>query len=228
MTADSAAPTPNDRVRRRNITLAIAAGIVLIVVLVAGVLVGVQGLGGATAGGSDGGSGGSGSGSGGSSETARPQPSETAAAAPVITGPNPQSCDQVYSKRMFATLEKGGPLNDETIAEEPASTTPAVAALLADLPGLRCSWGQAGEFAIITEVKQVTAEQSAAALAALRAADFSCYAEAGGTRCVVQDDSEGGSSGQSHFLRENVWLATDWLNWPQAGYTADMVRTLWG
>jgi hypothetical protein len=228
VTADSAAPTPNDRVRRRNITLAIAAGIVLIVVLVAGVLVGVQSLGGTNASGSDGGAGGSGSGSGASSETARPQPSETAAAAPVITGPNPQSCDQIYSKRMFATLEKGGPLNDETIAEEPASETPAIAALLADLPGLRCSWGQAGEFAIITEVKQVTAEQSAAALAALKAAKFSCYAESGGTRCVVQEDSEGGSMGQSHFLRENVWLATDWLNWPQAGYTADMVRTLWG
>lgn len=228
MTADSAEPTPNDRVRRRNITLAIAAGIVLIVVLVAGVLVGVQGLGGTSNGGSDAGADGSGPAAGGSSESARPQPSETAAAAPVITGPNPQSCDQVYSTRMFAALEAGGPLNDETLAEEPASETPAIAALLTDLPGLRCTWGQAGEFSIITEVKQVTAEQSAEALAALRAADFSCYAEAGGTRCVLQDDSEGGSQGQSHFLRENIWLATDWLNWPQAGYTADMVRTLWG
>ena len=225
MTADSSAPTPNHRVRRRNITLAIAAGIVLIVVLVAGVLVGVQGLGGANAGGSDGGAGSSGAGSGGSSETARPQPSEPAAAAPVITGPNPQSCDQLYSPRMLKILQDGTETPPASPTPMDASTSPAILALMKDLPALNCDWGT-GQTFIFTDVLQVTPEQSAAAVAALKAEKYSCYAETQGTRCVKDVDGIG-PAGESHFLRGNIWLSTFWQNWPQPGYTNDMVATLW-
>lgn len=223
MTADSAAPTPNDRARRRNITLAIAAGIVLIVVLVAGVLVGVQGLGSPNAGGSGAGAGGSDS--GGTSESARPVPSETPSAGPVITGPNPQSCDQLYSPRMLKILQAGTETPPASPTPMDASTSPAILALMTDLPSLDCDWGT-GQTFIFTDVLQVTPEQSAAAVAALKAEKYSCYAEAQGTRCVKDVDGTG-PAGESHFLRGNIWLSTFWQNWPQPGYTNDMVATLW-
>lgn len=42
----------------------------------------------------------------------------------------------------------------------------------------------------------------------------------------VVDDN--GTVGESHFLREGVWLATWWLNIAPDGYTHDIVAALWG
>ena len=47
-------------------------------------------------------------------------------------------------------------------------------------------------------------------------------------RCIDQHEAEAGAWGESHFLREGVWIATGWVNAGPNGYTHDMVTTIFG
>ncbi|SFN92932.1 hypothetical protein [Mycetocola miduiensis] len=129
---------------------------------------------------------------------------------------------------MFDMLsaEPALPLNDGTTSEPPFSRSPGVAALQG-APALSCTWGSAGDFGLLTQVNEVSAEQAAAAGAALRDAGFLCSERAGGTSCEVVHSEDGAQWGEFQFLRGNIWLCTFWLNIAVDGYTDDMVAALW-
>ena len=95
---------------------------------------------------------------------------------------------------------------------------------------LSCRWGSdhgPSHLALITNVAQLQGDQPAATLARMNDIGYDCYDELGGTRCITESSDDDGSWGESHFLRDGVWVATRWMNVAPDGYTHDIVNTLW-
>jgi hypothetical protein len=164
------------------------------------------------------------------SDGSRPTPAETPAAAPAA--PRPTDCRQVYSPEMFASLEATGlPLNDGSVDDSLGTTDPDLAAVIAQNSTFKCSWGSAGDYGLNTSITQVSAESSTAVLDRLSVLGFDCYEESQGTRCVqsdtVTDELGTYRTGESHFVRGGVWVATHWVNFAPDGYTQDVIASLW-
>ena len=175
----------------------------------------------------------------------RPQPSTmpppvALAAAPAATptatpaGPHPTTCGELYSPAMVAAFGlavlnppwtaaaafdvRQGTADAELITVIEASDT------------LTCVWGSpegGSGSGLTTNLVWVTAEQSAAVTARLAAAGMTCYDELGGLRCVTETTGDGGVVGESHFVRDGIWLATRYVNSGPDGYTHDIVANLW-
>ncbi|QTX05510.1 hypothetical protein [Agromyces archimandritae] len=177
------------------------------------------------------------------SETERPSPSEEADAKPTPTadpavdfGPLPKECTGLYTHDF--TPEVVPLVLNPAWTTDPAggfdglgTNDPGVAALLEPAARLQCAWAdpEAVEPAfVVTTGAVVTAEQRDAAFEALGAAGFSCYEEAGGTRCIIEGEGGDGPWGESHFFRDDAWLATKWNVIAPDGYTPDMVAAVWG
>ncbi|SFN92915.1 hypothetical protein [Mycetocola miduiensis] len=161
-------------------------------------------------------------------ETTRPTPSAVATpeAVDVIL---PGSCEDIYGPAMFKSLQADlPPLNDPTMADPNFSNNDELEEILRGLDYLQCTWGGAGELGIVTAVARVSDEQADEALEMMESGGFDCYEQLGGTRCVTREElEEGGVLGESHFLREGVWVSTFWLNAPIRGYTENIVEAIW-
>ncbi|RZU64106.1 hypothetical protein EV379_0400 [Microterricola gilva] len=167
----------------------------------------------------------------------RPEPE---ASAPTVPLPEPSEepvsvipaeCSGIYTTDWSTQLD-GYVLNPAWAAEDRNSATSddELNAIVKAGDPLRCQWGHesgGSDRSLKTAVVAVTAEQSAAVLARLQVLDFSCYEELGGTRCVLEEDDDNGTWGESHFVRDGVWIATRWMNMAPDGYTHDIVNTLW-
>jgi hypothetical protein len=162
---------------------------------------------------------------------AAPEP----APAPVPDGPRPSTCDELYSPAMVDAFD-GLVLNPAWVAEENSgvnrgSEVPELIALI-DTTGehLTCVWanenGGSG-LGLTTEVVWVTPEQSAEVQGRLAAAGMNCYEELGGMRCLIEATNDGELSGESHFLRDGIWLATSYFNAGPDGYTHDIIANVW-
>jgi hypothetical protein len=171
--------------------------------------------------------------------TASATPLAVASAAPAAStpaGPRPTSCDEIYSPEMLATFGQTRTLNPEwtQAADLPpylGTTDPDLSAVIEDTEHLTCVWAAAeggSDSGLTTNVVFVTAETSEAVHQRLNAIGQNCYDEEGGIRCVVElaRDADG-YSGESHFLRDGIWLATHYQSAGPDGYTLDMVGTIW-
>ena len=173
------------------------------------------------------------------------RPTPTSTAEPIVVssavpdpaaGPRPASCDEIYSPDMMATFAETHSLNPAWTETAEASTRigtldPELSTLIEDADHLSCVWadpeGGSGS-GLVTNVVFVTAEQSEAARVRLADMGQTCYEELGGLRCVIENDTDGdGVAGESHFLRDGIWLATSFVNAGPDGYTHDMVATIW-
>lgn len=156
--------------------------------------------------------------------TATPEPTPTPE--PVTI---PTSCEEIYSGELVAALSsKHAPLNDASMADPNYSNTDGVEELLRTLDPLRCTWGVAGPVGIVTGVAAVTAEQSTTVLEMLTSSAFACGDESGGTRCEFRSEGEKEFLlGESHFLRDGIWVSTFWINADITGYTEDIIATMW-
>lgn len=175
-------------------------------------------------------------------QDASPRPTGTAgtsqtpletSAPPAATKPVPAACTDVYTADYIAMMEGNGyPLNDPTFSLELGTRDDQLGELIRSSPTLRCTWGGASESGLLTNATQVTADQSAAVEARLRELGFTCYPELEGLRCVTQEaietDGQASYIGESHFLRDDLWLATLWINATPDEYTPGMVRKIWG
>ncbi|MBX0301795.1 hypothetical protein K2F54_17665 [Cryobacterium sp. 1639] len=171
----------------------------------------------------------------------RPTPTASAdpvplAAAATTTGPRPTTCDAIYSPEMLTTFSETRTLNPAwTVASDAVlqagSTDEELIALIQGTDHLTCIWASEGgpsDSGLTTNVSYVTPEQSEAAYQRLLALGQSCYEELDGIRCVMQTEPDSdGSAGESHFLRDGIWLATHYVNAGPDGYTHDMVNTIW-
>lgn len=98
---------------------------------------------------------------------------------------------------------------------------------LLEQPALDCYWSS-GDDVLLTRVAEVGAHVQSVAVARLDQLGFSELSENGGVRYVLEDATAAGATGESHFFRDGVWFATHWRGHGQYGYTADMIRTVFG
>lgn len=145
----------------------------------------------------------------------------------------PADCGEVFSEGFTADLESANlPLNDPGLTMPSVYLTEAVD-LLETLPSLRCTWGTPSEVGIATTVALVTPAQASALIAEAEANDFTCTAvTAEETRCAFAlegGDDEFGTfrQGGEYVLRDNVWIATQWLNVEIPEYADHAVAMIW-
>ena len=148
--------------------------------------------------------------------------------------PRPTDCEQLYSPAMMASF--GDLALNPTWATDPGAdplygTDDAELRAVIDAnENLTCIWaspvGPSGT-GLITQVIWVSAAENGDVQARLNALGMDCYPESGGVRCVTSTSSDGETSGESHFLRDDVWVATKWTNVAPVGYTADVIDHLW-
>ena len=162
--------------------------------------------------------------------TAQPRPTPSSVAGPNPVGTVlPGECESIYTPAMFEGLQEDlPPLNDESMSDPNFSNTDELEEMFRSLEYLQCTWGRAGEIGIVTGVAKVTEEQSTEANDVMESSGFDCYEQNQGTRCVKSERLEGNRLGESHFLRDDVWVSTFWLNAPIRGYTENIAQAIWG
>jgi hypothetical protein len=169
--------------------------------------------------------------------TASAAPIPVASAAPAPTGPRPATCEAVYSPTMLATLTDTGTLNPDWAEADVnkgvlfGTTDEQLTALIEGAEHLTCVWGNSeggSGTGLTSNVVYVSAEQSESVHQRLLGDGMNCYEELGGIRCVAESAAGAeGVAGESHFLRDGIWLATHYVNAGPDGYTHDMVATIW-
>jgi hypothetical protein len=165
--------------------------------------------------------------SGSPSQTATPAATDAPSASIQLPG----SCEAIYSDALLATMADM-PLNDPGVTLLSTEMTAGLEVLEA-APTIRCAWGQPSEFGLATNVSIVDAAQSQTLEQSMRDTGMTCADYEQGTLCRIetehlQDDDVIAKTGETHYLRDNAWIATHWINFSPEGYTEDIVATLWG
>lgn len=158
-------------------------------------------------------------------------PPETPAAARI-----PGDCGDIYTRDWSADLAPRV-LNPAWTAD-PAnafkrfgSNDVGLVTVLEATTVLECDWVPEtgpGHVFLVTGIASLTPEQQSSTLDHLAGTDFECYEELEGTRCVVEGEGGGEKWGESHFLRDGIWIATRWGGGGPDGYTHDIVAALFG
>jgi hypothetical protein len=173
----------------------------------------------------------------------RPVPAASAAPSPVaVPEPEPTldpripaDCTQIYTTDWSGVFAPGYVLNPEWSTAEGGPVIlgtgdQTAAPVLQETSQLTCGWlppeGGDGSVGLVTSLAAVDQAQTDAAIAAFQAAGMECYEELGGTRCIGEWQGAAGSAGESHFLREGLWIATRWDGPAVSGYTADIVAQI--
>ena len=160
-----------------------------------------------------------------------------AGSAAALSGQLPGSCDQLYSSAMVATLTASNlALNPARLdnPEDDVRFGPADQQLRTVIDAnqsLPCIWvtpeGGSG-IAVATTVVVVDSAESKQVGDRLRSLGFSCFDEREGLRCETEASSVEGTFGESHFLRDDLWVSTQYGDVPlPAGYTLDIINSLW-
>jgi hypothetical protein len=178
-------------------------------------------------------------------ETARPTPSATAApvtptptptpgssAAPGT--PQPASCDELYSPEMVAAFGRMV-LNPAWLEEvdydmKIGADDPVQQGVIDANDSLLCQWGMPegpSGAGVSTVVVWVDAGDTATIQAHLVDRGDNCFEQLDGLRCTTEGSNDEGYFGESHFLRDGIWVATEYSNAGPEGYTLDIVNNLW-
>ena len=148
--------------------------------------------------------------------------------------PHPSSCEQLYSPTMVDAF--GDKVLNPSWTKAPGSgvrdgtAVPELVSIIDAAEHLTCVWGsEAGgsDSGLTTNLVWVTPDQATAVQARLSAAGFTCYEELSGVRCLIEMATEAGTWGESHFVRDGIWLATKYVNSGPDGYTHDIVANVW-
>jgi len=141
----------------------------------------------------------------------------------------PETCDGLYDETMLREFEQQGMhLNTVWTGAREATAGSASADLVQLMRGklsLDCFWlDQSGgtESAVLTVATEPGPEMAATVAAHLTASGFAMQEHRGGVRYYSEHRVDGESVGESHFLRDGVWLATNWYGFGPWGYTAHM------
>ncbi len=153
-----------------------------------------------------------------------PSASPSATETPVAEG-LPANCDALYSDAFKTALAADGDPNTAAgLAYQPTTDT-LLAPLLATPGSLRCSWGDPTARGLLTTVASIGKTQAANVVTRLESLGAKCYAEFSGTRCVrSMTGSGGGPRGESHLLRNGIWISTYWTAFSPDGYTAELAK----
>lgn len=157
----------------------------------------------------------------------------SSAEAPITPTVLPDDCDALYGSAMEAEFEREAMQLNRVwtgVREAPAgSTDPELLALLLGEPSLDCFWldgGGGSRSAVLTVASEPGAAVAEAVAARLVALGFSQQHDRGGVRYFVESRVAGETTGESHFLRDGVWLATNWYGFGPWGYTGHMAENV--
>ena len=164
--------------------------------------------------------------------TPTPTPTPGSSAAPGT--PQPASCDDLYSPEMVAAFGSmvlnPAWLDDPELEMRIGEDDPVQQEIIEANDSLLCQWampeGPSGA-GVSTTVVWVDAEDSATIQAHLADRGDSCFEQQGGLRCTTESSNDEGYFGESHFLRDGIWVATEYSNAGPEGYTLDIVNNLW-
>ncbi|MFD1715767.1 hypothetical protein ACFSBZ_14945 [Amnibacterium flavum] len=165
-------------------------------------------------------------------------PSVIATPEPVTAYKIPATCDGLYSAETRAGYEASGvvlgrPDLDLSQYKTLGSNDDALAAFISG-PGVKltCGWwaaqGDSFHVGLRTNVVVADAATIAAAQARLTEMGITPASTDGGTRYAIEMSSEDGPYGESHFFRDDLWLATAWSQFGPDGYTANLVAQIFG
>jgi hypothetical protein len=167
--------------------------------------------------------------------TTAPPPEPAPQPAPAVVA-IPASCDGIYTRDWSSDLAPR--VLNPTWIDDPAngftrwgSNDVGLVTMLEGTTKLECNWvpeSPGGHVFLVTSVATMTPEQQGSLLDYLATTGMDCYDEWAGTRCVVEGDEGGETWGESHFVREGVWIATRWGGSGPTGYTQDIVTALFG
>lgn len=178
-----------------------------------------------------------------------PTPTASAPALTSTPGAMPTSCDDLFTPGLRAQISPDGflalnpawlqePGNERKVENGYGTFDPDLAKILSSDPGLLCDWTKAsgpGEVFLITQVRKVDAATQQAALARMTdlASDpdtgWTCTDYTAGRWCLVNtNDGTGNVSGESHFFRDGLWIASDWVNAGPETYTPLLVTRIFG
>ncbi|MBT2498632.1 hypothetical protein J7E25_05950 [Agromyces sp. ISL-38] len=168
--------------------------------------------------------------------TSTPTPTESVAPETPAAVELPSSCDGIYTRDWSADLAPR--VLNPAYTADPASgfkrygsNDVGLVTVLEATTVLECNWvpeTNAGHVFLVTGVATLTPEQQSSTLDYLAGTDFDCYQELEGTRCVVEGAEGGENWGESHFVREGIWIATRWGGSGPSGYTHDIVAAIFG
>jgi hypothetical protein len=170
-----------------------------------------------------------------STPAAQGAPSAVVGAAP--SGQLPGSCDQLYSTAMIDTLTAGNlavnppRLNDPDVNVTFGPADQQLRTVIDANQSLQCIWvtpdGGSG-IGIGTTVVLVDPAEHDQVAERLRSLGFTCVDERDGLRCETETSNAEGTFGESHFLRDDLWVSTQYGDVPlPAGYTLDIINSLW-
>jgi hypothetical protein len=146
----------------------------------------------------------------------------------------PASCEQIYSAAMIGQLQADGlPLNDPGVTMLSTADSTLLDLIHSGAPTLRCTWGHPSEYGLATNVTAISAEQEAELGSVLASAGYGCEPLGDGTVCRIEQrgvslDDQEYKNGETHYIGAGAVVTTAWLNIDPAGYTEDIVATLWG
>lgn len=166
--------------------------------------------------------------------TATPAPTPSPTGSPMPGTPRPTDCEELYSPAMVDAFGELVLNPDWTTAPgedtQRGPTDEALREVYEENDNLLCIWttaeGASGT-GVTTAVVWVDNDEREAVADRLAELGFNCYEEREGLRCVTETTTEDGTYGESHFLRDGIWLSTQYTNAGPAGYTLDIVDNLW-
>lgn len=155
------------------------------------------------------------------------------------SGPKLGGCDDLFAAATLAELgDRGLVLNpahisDATLAAGPAMHAQDLTNLAAERLDFSCFWSTptagAGSDSPVTRVMRgLDSAERERVIGGFTAEGYTCLDSDGGMRCTIESASGGVPSGVSAFLRDDVWLHTNWGGTPPTSYTPRMVSSIWG
>lgn len=164
-------------------------------------------------------------------------PAAQGATVTVAAAPLPASCEQLYSAELVNTLTAGNLALNPARLNNPGEelritlTDEQLRNLLDQNESLQCVWTTAeggSGVGIVTAVVLVDPAERDSAADRFRALGYNCFDERDGLRCETEVSNVDGTFGESHFLRDDLWLATQYGDQPlPEGYTLDIINNLW-
>lgn len=106
-----------------------------------------------------------------------------------------------------------------------------LAGMLAKNPELICDWAPAtgpSDTFLTTQMRHVNVASGQAATARMRAKGWFCGQAYNGQWCVTNDSSTGRSIGESHWVGQGYWIASNWNNAGPQTYTPELLKRLFG
>lgn len=167
-------------------------------------------------------------------ESPEPEPTEEPTTPPPDVGVVfPTTCEQLFDLKMLdemPPLELNPPwTQDPELPPLYGTTDEALQQIIKESTHLTCTFAEPSgdETAINTNVVQTGEATQEQVIGDLEAMGQTCDEELDGTLCVLDVDKNEGTWGESHFLRDGIWLATAYADTLPKDYTEHMIESIW-